>query len=795
MGGLRAAGTIEINSDGTLIFPENIARSDVFVQNDSVIAVGGSGGGNIIVNAHNFIFQDSQFLAGIFNSDSPDAQGGDINIDATNDVVLNGANSSTAITNSIFNGAGNVGKVNIAANNISLTNDATIFNFVARQGEGNSGDINLHARENIIIDGGSVNSFISELRVGNSGNTNLTANNLFLTNGGIIQSNVVGIGDSGDINLNIRDSISIDGVGTVPNTNTIVPSNIQSNVVRGIGNSGNINITTTHLSLTNGGNIDASSFGEGNAGDITINAVDSVFLAGESGGSISSLVQPEAIGNAGKVSINTTNLTLTNGGQILSDTRGQGNAGNITINALDTISLAGEDKDGFNSAIASTVQPEAIGNAGTVRIDTTNLTLTNGARIISSTFGQGNAGNITINAVDTVSLAGEGRDRVGFISLISSSVEEDATGNAGTVSINTTNLTLNNGAQIGSGTFGQGNGGNLKINATDSIELDGSSQRERSGLFTNAIIGSGEGGDIEIFTDELKISNGATISAGNFSSLGLASPGTGEPGNIFIQANSLNLENEARIEAATQAETGDSSANITLQIADEIILRDNSFISAQAFNDANGGNLTINTSFIVAFPSNGNGNDLIASAERGDGGNINITAEALFGIKERPATSGNRTNDIDASSQLGLSGNVTFNVPDTNNLSETAELSSNVLSAEKVVKDACSNGAEASGLVLLGKGGIPPAPNLPLSAAMLFDNSRPIKPNFSQLSNQQPTTHNRIQVQPIKTSVGDIYSARGVIKTEDGRVILTAYPTNNTTTRTPRNAANCHQVP
>ena len=234
---------------------------------------------------------------------------------------------------------------------------------------------------------------------------------------------------------------------------------------------------------------------------------------------------------------------------------------------------------------------------------------------------------------------------------------------------------------------------------------------------------------------------------------------------------------------------------IEFTATDEIILRDNSFISAQAFNDANGGNLTIDTSFIVALPSNGDGNDLIASAERGDGGNINITAEALLGIEERLATPGNGTNDIDASSQLGLSGNVTFNVPDTNNLSETAELSSNVLSAEKVVKDACSNGAEASGLVLLGKGGIPPAPNLPLSAAMLFDNSKLIKPNFSQLPNRQPTTHNRIEVQPIKTSIGDIYSARGVITTEAGRIILTAYPTNNNTTRTPRNAANCHQVP
>ena len=46
-------------------------------------------------------------------------------------------------------------------------------------------------------------------------------------------------------------------------------------------------------------------------------------------------------------------------------------------------------------------------------------------------------------------------------------------------------------------------------------------------------------------------------------------------------------------------------------------------------------------------------------------------------------------------------------------------------------------------------------------------------------------------IKPIKTSMGDIYPARGIIKTEDGQIILTAYPTDNLNTRTPHNSAHC----
>ncbi len=46
-------------------------------------------------------------------------------------------------------------------------------------------------------------------------------------------------------------------------------------------------------------------------------------------------------------------------------------------------------------------------------------------------------------------------------------------------------------------------------------------------------------------------------------------------------------------------------------------------------------------------------------------------------------------------------------------------------------------------------------------------------------------------IKPIETDRGDIYPARGIIKTEDGKIILTRYPTDNINTRTPHKSANC----
>jgi large exoprotein involved in heme utilization and adhesion len=257
-------------------------------------------------------------------------------------------------------------------------------------------------------------------------------------------------------------------------------------------------------------------------------------------------------------------------------------------------------------------------------------------------------------------------------------------------------------------------------------------------------------------------------------------PGTGQPGNINIQANSINLENGGRIEAATQSETGEA-ANITLNVADDITLEDDSFISARALNNADGGNLNINTNFIVAFPNQNN--DIIANADQGNGGNINITAESIFGIEERSLN--DLTNDINASSALGaqFDGTVAITIPDINAIQTETQVPNSLIESDKTPEQACQSNrinAAKNGLNILGKGGIPPEAIEPLQADNLIIDSKFVANYISP------------EIEPIETDNGDIYPARGIIKTAHGGIILTAYPTENIPTRTPIVKPNCH---
>ena len=225
----------------------------------------------------------------------------------------------------------------------------------------------------------------------------------------------------------------------------------------------------------------------------------------------------------------------------------------------------------------------------------------------------------------------------------------------------------------------------------------------------------------------------------------------------------------------------ETEGNITLNIAENLTMRDESLISAEAESDADGGNVTINSNkFIIAFPSQPNGNDIVANAVEGMGGNINITAESLFGIEERPAIEGNGTNDIDASSEFSLDGNVTINTPDINPVRGTTELPTNVVEPEQTTAQACQTdrlSGISSGLTIEGKGGIPPEPGLPLDSHNISVNG------------QNNSTFNIPA--PIETAQGKIQPARGVKVTESGEIILTAYRTDNSGERIWSSSVNC----
>jgi filamentous hemagglutinin family protein len=727
LGGLTEAGIVSINPDGSLSFPGDVTKADINLSNAADVDVTGTGGGSVTVNARNLNltsgeFGDSFIRAGIRSeSTNPEAQAGDVTIDVAENITLDGG----AISNQV-----------------------------------------------------NSNEESSSVGLGNSGNITINTGSLEALNGGFIDASSFGQGDAGAVNITATENITIDGE-SLDGFSTGVTSSVATGAE---GDAGGVTITTTNLNLTNGGSVSASSFGRGDAGAVNVTAsgdiaIDGISSSGFATG-VTSFVATDAEGNAGGVTISTTNLNLSNGGSVTASTFGRGDAGAVNVTASGDIAIDGKSSAGFSSGVASAVEATGVGNAGGVTISTTNLNLSNGGSVTASNIGIGNAGRVNVTASGDITA--EGETSKGFPSGITSFVETGAIGNTGGVTIFTTNLNLTKGGRVDASTSGQGDAGIVDITATESIFINGFVSRFRSGISANALNEDGNGGNVFVRTGNLTIANGGTIEATNFDNIGNDNlPGTGQPGNIFIETDNIDLADEARIEAATQSPTG-ANGEIDLQVAEDITLQGNSFISARAFGNANGGNLTINAEdgFVFAFPNQnqGDGNDIVANSPSGKDGNITIDAQGVFGLKERSAITGNGTNDID------VSGDYKFiNIqPD---LAVDIEPSLNIVEPEQITEQVCQGNRATetkNGLVINGKGGVSAPPDQPLTSQNLLING--------EVTSAYPIP------EPIETSKGKIQLARGIRVTKDGRVILTPYPTNNAGERIPEGRINCGRV-
>ncbi len=808
LGGLSAAGEVNFTEDLNLSFADNVIKSDIILTNGTDIDVRGVNG-SIALDARNITltggnFGGSRLRAGIAENSFREAQAGDINLNATEVISIN--DSSVLENNVGANAIGNSGDINIEAGSLNLNNDSLLN--VSIFGEGNAGDININVRDEVTFTSSSfVVSQLSSGATGSAGNIAITANSLTISDGADLNTSTFGNGDGGNITIDVQNDINLSGFSLTDNGTSIFPSFIRSVVGNeATGNAGNINITSNSLALSNRAEIVNSTFGNGNAGNITLNVEDGINL--ERSSRISSNVSSQAIGNAGDIDVRATSLSLESGSQIgtaviragVDTPGGIGNGGNITINATDFVSISGVGLEqlelpdtsgtpdnttgliptaGFSSGLISDTELGATGDAGDITVTTDTFSVADGAIVNGLTSNQGRGGNIVINA-------------------------------------NTFNST--GGGQVLTSTNGSGDAGTIQLNVSEKINISGSdrnfetrlaranefgsilggrnivgNQGAESGIFANTEQDStGEGGNISLgifkpegndlvldntqFTQSVTISDRARIAAD--------SEGQGSGGIIFIRTEDLTLNNQAQIIAETNFPQPVEiiPSEINLSVANNLDLRENSTISAQAFTNANGGNINIDADFIIAFPNQieGNGSDIIANAVQGNGGNININARSLFGIQERPLN--NLTNDINAGSKVsGLDGTVSINTPDINPVQGITELPNNVVEAEQTTAQTCQANREIAvknSFTISGKGGIPSLPTEPFDSANVIING--------EITNTAP-----VIPQPIETSQGKIQPARGIKVTESGEIVLTAYRTNNAGSRLTEIKPNC----
>ncbi|AFY55547.1 filamentous hemagglutinin family N-terminal domain protein [Rivularia sp. PCC 7116] len=685
------SGNITINASDTISFDTN---SSV----DTRIFTGGIGkGGDIRVKTGTITLTNGSQLG---TTVTGEGNAGNIFVEARDGVKLDGFFSSQfngepfdkisgIESNLVTGGVGKGGDIQIVTKSLSVSDRASIS--ATSGGQGDAGNININVTDTATFDNlGNASSVFASDGVGNGGTIRITAGELLLTSGGNISTNNNGQGNAGDVFLDVRDTISFDGVA-----NNGLPSGVKTFASN--GDSGDVDVKTSSLLLTNTAQISTIGAGQensnniANGGDIKIDARDTIKLDGVNTALISSLLR--GIGKGGDIQIATGSLSVTDGAQISAYTSGRGDAGNININARDTVTFDGIGSNNFFSSANSAVLSNAVGNGSNITINTKKLFVTNGALLNTFSFGQGNAGNIFINAIDSIILDGVGNNNIpGGIQTFTFN-----NGDAGEIQLTTGLLSVTNGAQIITSTNGEGDAGKIKINARDRIIFDGVGNSGPSGAFSTVESnGVGNAGDIELTTGTLSISNDAIVS--------VASLGKEDAGDITLQAGTLQLNN-GFITAQTASTKG---GNIDLQISELLLLRNGSRITTTAGNQqfgGDGGNIDINSKFIVSIPSENS--DITANAYLGNGGRVNINSNGIFGIETQPSLT--NKSDITASSEEAIAGETNINTDDTSSIQNSfTELSPNI-DTDAIIANSCisrGNKRQENSFRNIGSGGL-----------------------------------------------------------------------------------------
>lgn len=759
-----------------------LANKNITISPGSVIDTTGSLGGNITLKSNNRIsVQGNSTVRSESRTDNPNGKGGNIDLIARSLSVTDGAQIITSTSGNTSSGnltvdaqsveiigisrenfapsslatrvnpfsLGNGGNLTVNTDSLKVIDGADIS--TTTFGFGDAGNLTINAQSIEVIGSSSISvppsgffsrsgdrSFPSSID-GNGGDLTINTGTLLITSGSEISASTSSMGDAGNLTINAQ---SIEVTGVVSDNSSTFPTKLSTQVnSTGSGNGGNLTINTGVLKVLDGAQISSDTFGAGNAGDLTINA-QSIEVIGSSRTDFASTllagVTRSAIGNGGRIIINTGSLDVLDGAQINSSTLGQGNSGGIKITARDTITVAGErrfrereqGRRRKSSGIVSQVFFEAQGSSGGIEINTGSLFVSGGSGISVDTFSKGNTGLLKISATDTISILGESSG--GFVSLLSSTVGPDATGSSSGIEIDTRSLLLSDGVIISAGTFGKGDAGPIKINTSKSISLSGESSLERgssilSGVGPGAI---GSSGNIEIESGSISLTNKAQIAA--------STSGEGPGGNIQLSAGNLILDNQAEISASSQgfSEAGSISLKINglLNSTDSDITTAASAasggeidISAQSirlFGDSDirtnvasgtnkGGDITLNADSILAFGDS----DILAFSRDGRGGNINLNTPVFLGedffftpTVDVDSLDGNGRVDINASGAIS-SGAVS--VPDVSFIEESlAELPDNPIDTSKILANSCivRTNTQQGNFVITGAGGLQERP-------------------------------------------------------------------------------------
>ncbi|MBY5311312.1 S-layer family protein [Aphanizomenon flos-aquae CCAP 1446/1C] len=432
-----------------------------------------------------------------------------------------------------------------------------------------------------------------------------------------------------------------------------------------------------NITLSGSSTITSHTLGTSLGQGILVKASESLKLIGQpalSNTAIAAYSQPTAKGRGGDVTIETPMLNVLNGAQINTRAYGTGDSGHITVKAT-TVNVIGEaiyapTKQRFSvSTLASNTMNGSQGRGGNVTIDATQVNIRDGAELRSTARGTGDGGNIIVTA-QNLSVTGEtATGEPAFLTGMSTSIRENATGRGGDIILNVGKLEVLNGPGIRTGTYGEGASGNIIVNAEEAT-LGGSSSTGVATRFfastngnynfaTNELIslGAGQGGNINFNVGKLNLLDGGRIST--------STETYGKAGNISIQANSINIAGVSKVPDSEllysldatgpsglyASSTGPGAAGSVDLTTENLSLSDRSEIVVSGKGTGNAGNMLIQTNHMKLDGSS----KLRSEANAGNQGNIVMSLNTLLLRKGSTITAN--------ASGSASGGNITINAP------------------------------------------------------------------------------------------------------------------------------------
>ncbi|NER22984.1 MAG: filamentous hemagglutinin N-terminal domain-containing protein [Symploca sp. SIO1C2] len=588
---VEAKGNISITSELTNLF--NGAINASAFTNTAKATAGNSGGVQITSSDGNITVDGGILTQSIADQGGISGNTGDITLQALQgDISVTGNENGVLVTttrnfnNINFNDlrdsgqTGDAGDITVQAQTITLNNSDNangrknlslqdIINLdiptldIATQSSrgGKSGDITFESQNPLNLARLTIGNDANDGKVGD---IEINAPSLTLDDT-LITTTTFGSATAGIVDLNITNELRIINKGKITTT-------VNDDAT---GNGGTIDIAAETLELSSGAEIFAKT-GKGQAGEINLNITDKVQIDDST---ISTEVNPGAIGNGGSINIEARTLDLNNGAQLFATTSGTGNADQSTGNAGE-INVTVTDQVKIDNSTVSTTVNGATGNGGSIEIEAGTIDLSNGAQLFAETSGLGTAGNIKLTT--------------GLLSVMDS-------------------------AQISASTSSAGKGGSLIVNANNSVTLSG------DGQLSAETSGSGIAGNVEITTPTLNLNDRTQVSTTTTST-----DNTGTGGNLTVRANTLNLSNaETGLLAETRGVANAGSLTLNPYSGDDIQvnLTEGAKISASTSGTGTGGSLTVNASDSVTL--SGNGQLSAETSGSGIAGNVEITTPTL----------------------------------------------------------------------------------------------------------------------------------------------------------------------